>query len=94
MHAVGIAGNSNAATCMKDIPMALCEAEKKRPTLEEQSPEAWDGSNGEQLSYVTYVRPSRSKKAKQPKIAEGLNQMERMFLEDEWCLAFCKSHLS
>ena len=43
VHAVSIAGNSNAATCMKDVPMALREADKKRRALEEQSLEAWDG---------------------------------------------------
>ena len=55
--------------------------------------EAKNENNGEQLSYVSHVRPSRSKKAKQPTTTEGLNQMEQLSLEDEWCLALCESHL-
>ena len=86
-------GNSNTATCMKDVPLALHEVETKHWALEERLLEAWNGSNGEQLSWVDYVRPSRSKKAKQPTITEGLNQMKLLSLEDEWCLAFCESHL-
>ena len=80
---VNLAGDTNRQMCTSAQAQALRDA---RPVT---NVNRWPGGDDEETEELT----AKKRRNRQPTIADSKNMMEQLQLEDEYCVAFCESHI-